>query len=77
MKYNAHGMVMWDPWFIEKDGEIHTFHLQRLMADSPRTPQEANSMGHAVSRDGGLHWEECPTILPPLGEAYPMDCLQK
>ena len=77
MKYHPEGMIVWDPWFIEKDEEIHTFHLQRLMPDSARTGEEAGSMGHAVSRDGGLHWEECPPVLPPLGEAYPMDCFQK
>jgi len=35
--YRPDGMTMWNPWFVEHDGLVHMFHLQRLSGDSTHT----------------------------------------
>jgi len=72
--YRPDGMKMWDPWFVEHDGQVHLFHLQRLSGGSKRTAAEADHIGHAVSRDF-IHWTEQPLTVGP-GEKGGMEDMQ-
>lgn len=71
MNYHPKGMQMWDAWYWQKNGEVHVFHLQRLRPGSQRSEFEADSIGHAVSRDL-VDWEEKPIVLSP-GEPGSLD----
>lgn len=64
MNYHPKGMRIWDTWYINRNGEIHAFYLQRLRPGSTRTEREADSIGHAVSRNL-LDWIELPNVLEP------------
>lgn len=69
MKYQPEKFTMWDAWCIEKDGEMHLFHLQFPRPDSGIKRPEDWGWGHAVSRDM-VHWEQKPDILCPKGRRH-------
>lgn len=72
--YHPRDMAIWDPWFVVRGEEVHLFHQQgRIVPGSDRDPVEADSIGHAVSRDL-IHWEERPSVLRP-DPAYPLEDL--
>jgi beta-fructofuranosidase len=59
------GGVLWDPWFLAKDGEHHVFYLQVPLLDDPEDRHHAGvSIGHAVSSDLRA-WHERPMALTP------------
>jgi len=67
-------MSLWDTWHIEHAGQAHMFYLQRLAQGSTRTPLEADTLGHAASRDL-IHWTEKNLALGP-GPAGGLDDMQ-
>lgn len=67
MNYRPSGMKIWDTWYLNHNGEVHAFYMQSLAPQSRRSVQEANGIGHAVSRNL-LDWKELPVALLP-GEA--------
>ena len=72
VKYRGKNQVMWDAWFLPVGDEVHAFHLQMPVQD-PEHPAEITwNVGHIRTRDL-LHWEACPDILPPLGDANEQD----
>src|SRR5689334_413654 len=64
LDYRPRGMSMWDPWYLEHQGMVHMFYLQRLAKDSNRPQPEEDWLGHAVSPDL-IHWTEHALALPP------------
>lgn len=69
MLYHGNGMYQWDTWSIvdPKTDTVHAFYLQTKRPGSSRSEVDANSLGHAISRNL-LDWEELPPILPPRPE---------
>ena len=72
--YRPRGMSMWDPWYIQHQGAVHMFYLQRLAKGSDRPQPEEDWLGHASSPDL-IHWTEHALALPP-GEPGALDDLQ-
>ncbi len=72
VKYRGKNQVMWDAWFLPVGDEVPVSHLQMPVQD-PEHPAEITwNVGHIRTRDL-LHWEACPDILPPLGDANEQD----
>ena len=52
MRYHGDGLYQCDTWcHVTPDGLVHAFYLQQARPEGVRTPLEADSLGHAVSRD--------------------------
>lgn len=64
MRFHGEGMYQWDTWYFATDDEVHAFYLQQLRPNSDRTQWDADSIGHAVSRNL-VDWEELPPVVPP------------
>ncbi|MFC1742210.1 glycoside hydrolase family 68 protein [Nanoarchaeota archaeon] len=63
--YAPKDKCLWDAWFIEKDDEIHMFHLQAKWPEKQEDRHDDNvEIGHAVSTDL-IEWTELPTALKP------------
>ena len=64
LEYRPAGINMWDTWCIEREGEVHMFHLQSPALESTRPKEDLQCLGHAVSKDL-IHWQERPLSIPP------------
>lgn len=65
MRYHGAGLYQWDTWYhVEPDGTVHAFYLQQRRPGSTRSAVEADSIGHAVSRNL-IDWEEHPAVVGP------------
>ncbi|MHB1001808.1 MAG: glycoside hydrolase family protein [Armatimonadota bacterium] len=74
MNYRPRDMAMWDTWYIEHDGKVHMYYLQRIAPGATRNQSDEDWIGHAVSEDL-IHWEERSLALPP-GETGSLDDMQ-
>ncbi|MGI6689569.1 MAG: hypothetical protein ACOX63_01760 [Christensenellales bacterium] len=62
--YHPSNAYVWDTWCVEKNHEVHLFHLQRPLDDKPESKYIASALGHAVSTDL-INWHELPPVLYP------------
>ena len=73
MRYHGEGLYQWDTWcHLGPDGLVHAFYLQQLRPQSSRSALDADSLGHATSRNL-IDWDEQPPILPPSPPGQPGD----
>lgn len=73
MRYHGEGLYQWDTWcHVGPDGLVHAFYLQQARPGGTRSAQDADSLGHAVSRNL-IDWEEQPPVLPPAPAGEPGD----
>ena len=60
MRYHGEGLYQWDTWcHVGPDGLVHAFYLQQARPDGNRSRRDADSLGHATSRNL-IDWEERP-----------------
>lgn len=64
IKYSPKNYLMWDNWYVEKDGLVHLIHLKWLKSGEnyDMAAENKRGFGHAVSTDL-VHWEERTDIL--------------
>jgi beta-fructofuranosidase len=70
MRYHGEGLYQWDTWcHVGPDGLVHAFYLQQARPGGGRSTRDADSLGHATSRNL-IDWEEqSPVVAPaPVGE---------
>ena len=77
MKYRKPGLDFWDAWFLQRDGEVHAFHMQVPDGTVSFSEEEGRSVGHLTSKDL-LHWTFRGNVLEPLMDPdRPQDFHQK
>ena len=65
MRYHGEGLYQWDTWcHVAPDGLVHAFYLQQARPGGNRPQREADSLGHAISRNL-IDWEEQPPVIAP------------
>lgn len=78
MNYSPPDYHVWDVWYLNRNDEVHAFHLMnrrlRPGEDAEKYPTDANALEHAVSRNL-LDWETLPPLLAP-DPGNPEDDLQ-
>lgn len=73
MRYHGDGLYQWDTWCqVAPDGLVHAFYLQQARPGGSRTQRDADSLGHAVSRNL-IDWVEQPPVIAPAAPGEPGD----
>jgi hypothetical protein len=67
LPYRPNGLQMWDAWYANRGDETHAIYLQMPTAEGIRPAEEANFLGHAVSKNL-VDWTE---LAPSLGPNTP------
>lgn len=71
--YAVEGQYIWDSWIVEDEGVLHRYALSAPKKGyTPNQRHEHAFVRHAISRDGGLSWEdEGPAVTPQPKGTWP------